>query len=226
MTEAEWMACTAPGLMLEFVGGKVSERKLRLFVVACAWSVCDLVPGGEMRTTVGVAERYADGLASGEELQAAALAASSAYWGEVGVERAPAFLATFAAKDEEGLTRYWRHPYASRWASREVAHRDFPDAEARHCRLLRCIVGNPCRPAAAVDPLWLTWRGGALVSLAQAAYDNRHLPTGLLHNDRLAVLADALEDAGCQDAAFLGHLRSGGEHVRGCFAVDALLDKP
>jgi hypothetical protein len=66
---------------------------------------------------------------------------------------------------------------------------------------------------------------GVVVCLAQAAYENRQLPPGLLDNARLAVLADALEEAGCQDPVILGHLRSGGEHVRGCFVVDALLGK-
>jgi hypothetical protein len=38
----------------------------------------------------------------------------------------------------------------------------------------------------------------------------------------LPILADALEDAGCTEAAVLAHCRGGGEHVRGCWAVDLL----
>jgi hypothetical protein len=60
-------------------------------------------------------------------------------------------------------------------------------------------------------------------NLARAAYDNRTLPAGTLDTARLAVLADALEDAGCTDAEVLMHRRSGGPHVRGCWAIDALL---
>jgi hypothetical protein len=71
----------------------------------------------------------------------------------------------------------------------------------------------------------LTWDGGVVVRLARAAYEERDLPDGTLDNDRLAVLADALEEAGCGDARILGHLRGGGEHCRGCFAVDLLLGK-
>jgi hypothetical protein len=41
----------------------------------------------------------------------------------------------------------------------------------------------------------------------------------------LPVLADALEEAGCDDREFLAHLRGGGPHCRGCFVVDALLGK-
>ena len=88
--------------------------------------------------------------------------------------------------------------------------------------LLRDILGNPFRPATR-NPAWLTWSGGAVVNLARATYEHRALPEGTLDPTRLAVLADALLDAGCGDAELLGHLRAPGPHVRGCHAVDALL---
>jgi hypothetical protein len=61
--------------------------------------------------------------------------------------------------------------------------------------------------------------------LARAAYEERRLPSGELDLARLAVLADALEDAGCADAELLGHLRGTGPHVRGCHVLDAILGK-
>jgi hypothetical protein len=61
--------------------------------------------------------------------------------------------------------------------------------------------------------------------MAQTAYDERILPAGTLDPDRLAVLADALEDAGCDNADILSHLRGPGPHVRGCWVVDLLLGK-
>ena len=64
-----------------------------------------------------------------------------------------------------------------------------------------------------------------MVGLAQAAYDERELPSGTLDATRLAVLADALEEAGCPDRTILDHLRGPGPHVRGCWAVDLLLGK-
>jgi hypothetical protein len=84
--------------------------------------------------------------------------------------------------------------------------------------LLHDVIGNPFRPAPSVDPAWLTWNGGTVPRLAQAIYDERAF-------DRLPVLADALEDAGCTDADLLGHLRRPWFHVRGCWAVDLLLGK-
>jgi hypothetical protein len=72
----------------------------------------------------------------------------------------------------------------------------------------------------AVNPSWLS---AAVVAVARAAYEERQLPAGTLDAARLAVLADALEEAGCTDAALLGHCRGAGPHVRGCWVVDALL---
>jgi hypothetical protein len=54
--------------------------------------------------------------------------------------------------------------------------------------------------------------------LAQAIYEDRAF-------DRLPVLADALEDAGCTNSDLLGHLRGPGPHARGCWVLDLLLGK-
>jgi hypothetical protein len=89
--------------------------------------------------------------------------------------------------------------------------------------LLRDVLGDPVRSAPVMDRHWLTWNGVLPVGLAKAAYENRLLPSGTLDPQRLAILADALEEAGCADAALLGHFRSPGPHPRGCFAVDAVL---
>jgi hypothetical protein len=86
---------------------------------------------------------------------------------------------------------------------------------------LHDIIGNPFRPVS-LDPSWLT---PTVKNLAQAAYDNRLLPSGLLDNIRLAVLADAVEEAGCTNPDILNHCRQPGEHVGGCWVVDLLLAK-
>jgi hypothetical protein len=83
--------------------------------------------------------------------------------------------------------------------------------------LLRDVFGNPFRRVAAPS-----WRGHIVMSLCRAAYEERLLPAGHLDPARLLVLSDALEEAGCDDAELLGHLRSPAPHVRGCWALDLL----
>lgn len=94
-------------------------------------------------------------------------------------------------------------------------------AFAFQLKSLYCIFGNPFRPVS-LDRFWLT---PTLTSLATAAYEERILPSGELDPARLAVLSDALEEAGCDDADILSHLRSPGPHVRGCWALDLVLSK-
>jgi hypothetical protein len=84
--------------------------------------------------------------------------------------------------------------------------------------LLRDIFGNPFRPTPGIDPGWLTRGGNAVAAVARTVYEGRAF-------DRLPVLADALEDAGCADPDLLGHLRGPGPHVRGCWALDLVLGK-
>jgi hypothetical protein len=71
----------------------------------------------------------------------------------------------------------------------------------------------------------MAWEDGTVVKIAHAAYEQCSLPSGHLDNARLAVLADALEDAGCRDADILGHLRGPGLHVRGCWPLDLVLGR-
>jgi hypothetical protein len=185
--EREWLECPEPQKMLDFIKGKVSGRKLRLFSCACFRRMWSLLPDDHVKKVVEVAERKADGLATDQE--------------QAGV-RPEQFTMGFAIL----FAAYVRHPAA--------------DAD-----LLRCILGNPFR-LMALDPAWLSWRDGLVRQLAQTAYDERQLPSGHLDPDRLAVLADALEEAGCQNEDILGHLRQpGAVHVRGCHVVDLLLAK-
>jgi hypothetical protein len=89
--------------------------------------------------------------------------------------------------------------------------------EAPHCALLRDIIGNPCH-AATIDKNWLTANGSNVRLLANVIYEEKRY-TGL------AALADALQQAGCTNAAILAHCRQATDHVRGCWVVDLLLDK-
>lgn len=80
--------------------------------------------------------------------------------------------------------------------------------------LLRDIFGNPFRPIA-LDP---PWRSETAVAVAAGIYEERAF-------DRMPILADALEDAGCDHADVLTHCRGPGPHARGCWVVDGVLGK-
>lgn len=81
---------------------------------------------------------------------------------------------------------------------------------------LRDVFGNPFRTVNA-DPSWLT---SNVVQLARGAYDEKAF-------DRMPILADALQDAGCDNDEVLLHCRQANwEHVRGCWVIDLLLGRP
>jgi hypothetical protein len=94
-------------------------------------------------------------------------------------------------------------------------------AWARQLALLsayvRDLFGNPFRPSPPLPPGVLNWSDGTVRRIAQAIYEERQLPEDTLDTARLAILADALLDAGCEDEELLAHLRSDGPHVRGCW---------
>jgi hypothetical protein len=189
------------------------------------------------RRAVEVSERHADGRASKAELaqaQSAAEAAKEAAWRmspaspEDQAARAAWTAACWAeAADSGPLEVLVRLVLSQTGAAVWAAGRDAVCAlSRRQCGLLRCIFGDPFRPPPALAPALLRWNGGTAVKLAQAAYDDRHLPEGVLDNGRLAVLADALEEAGCDNTEVFAHLRQQGQpHVRGCWVVDLLLEK-
>ncbi|MCE9566031.1 MAG: hypothetical protein K8U57_28760 [Planctomycetes bacterium] len=80
--------------------------------------------------------------------------------------------------------------------------------------LLRDVFGNPFRPVA-FDKSWLT---STVVAIAQGMYESRDFSA-------MPILADALQDAGCDNDDILNHCRGSGPHVRGCWVVDHVLGK-
>jgi hypothetical protein len=95
----------------------------------------------------------------------------------------------------------------------------------RSVLLLRDIFGNPFRPSPPVPAAVLAWHEGTVRRIAEGIYDQRRMPERTLDNARLAILADALLDAVCDDEALIQHCRSEGPHVWGCWVVDLLLAK-
>ncbi|MCE9561750.1 MAG: hypothetical protein K8U57_06805 [Planctomycetes bacterium] len=86
---------------------------------------------------------------------------------------------------------------------------------ATYPSLLREIVGNPFRPIA----FSAEWRTSTAVSLSRQMYESRDFSA-------MPILADALQDAGCENEDILTHSRDANQvHVRGCWVVDAVLGK-
>jgi hypothetical protein len=216
MTEAEWLACTDPQRMLEFLRGRASDRKLRLFACACCRRIWHLLYDERSRGAIEVAERYVDGMANDEMWSTCQRLAADARDDGGGARAAWHALTTaedYALRTAYAAARYPREQMV--WALGVAVERSIQGS------WLRDIIGNPFPPVS-LDPSWLTSDVGAL---AQAAYEQRELPQGTLDPARLAVLADCLEEAGCRDDQVLGHLRGPGPHVRGCFVVDLLLGR-
>jgi hypothetical protein len=217
VNEAEWLSCAEPTAMLESLAGKVSSRKLRLFACAGSRAVWHQLSDERCRKAAEAAERFADGERTKRELANIRVAADQAQY--------EAWSASRSTKQEAlWITTLW--PY---WASFDPVETDYflrnrlADGlleKPAQAALLREVLGNPF-PAVVADP---SWSSKEVRSLAEAAYRERSLPSGALDPVRLSVLADALEDAGAE-GALVGHLRSRGPHVRGCFAVDCVLGK-
>jgi hypothetical protein len=251
MTEAEWMIGTRPTKLLPTIRGRASNRKLRLFACACCRRMWEWMTEADQRRQVEVAEAHADGRATTDEFLAAfsnpdlsrpfvvsyrhliADATGCLGWSDAEQpdwkmnETAQAITPQpwgVGAYAEFCTARVCMH------ASQAVGYREgkpytpFPDrdrlrAAADHesgaqATILRDIFGNPFRPAT-LDP---TWRTQTAVLLARGMYESRDFGA-------IPILADALQDAGCDSDDVLNHCRGPGPHVRGCWVVDLVLGK-
>jgi hypothetical protein len=217
MTEAEWLACIDPWEMLTYLRSralvrKPGARKLRLLACACCRRIWDHLKGKPHRHAVEVAERFADGRGSAKQLSAAHARTLQSgrprhYWNPAGRAAVP--------------TRRLRSEVRECVMGCLIPASAPADEGAAQCALLRCLLGNPF-VTIELEP---GRRTPGVLALAQAAYEERLLPAGELDPQRLAVLADALEEAGGTSADVLEHLRGPGPHYRGCWAVDLLLAK-
>jgi hypothetical protein len=248
MTEGEWLACAEPAPMLEFLEDRGVERKLRL--LACAIvrhapftpkgrTIWDLLPDydwfasprSDCHRVIETAERHADGSASAEEWEEAR---EHLYYVELGTDpdffdddpgRRPGLWLGYSValavrhtvsyttpEDRHFLARYMIDYLES--IKRYADYRPHPKFERRVCRLIRDVVGNPFRVLgeAADRP------SPELVAIAHDIYERRAF-------DRMPVLGERLEAAGCDDPDILSHCRSQSLHVRGCWVLDLLLSE-
>jgi hypothetical protein len=185
------------------------ERKLRLFYCACCRLRWDQLPVAA-RTTVEVAERHANGLVNSRGLRAArrlAVAAERATW--------PLPASGGYAPGAWDASHATRLAIAATEVHARLRSGNLPDGSpvsaADQVALLRELFENPFRPVA-IELAWLT---PTVLTLAHVIQAKRAF-------DLLAVLGDALQDAGCDRAEVLDHCYGPGPHAAGCWLVDRL----
>jgi hypothetical protein len=251
MTEEEWLSpapdvppTAAIEIMMNFLLEEHrSERKLRLFAHAICKRVEPLLVDERSRTALNGLEMYADGQCGIENLESYAALAQDASdtisisLGDPAAQRSdPRFHAADAITwATEGAQEFAAEGYvisgvgAASWgaivaaglsgsnpASGDSGEEPAYEAEAEaQVRRLREIFGNPFRPVA-FDP---AWRTTDVLLLARGIYEERAF-------ERMPILADSLQEAGCGSADILNHLRdANATHVRGCWALDLVLGK-
>jgi hypothetical protein len=216
--------------MLAFVLGRASTRKLRLFACASARQLWEFFRDERSRKSIEVSERFADGLAAEMERQQAWEAADAAREDAPWFATRQAVAAAWAAVQDISagagriigdVTRVFARQAAleaSRQSSRRVAgahEQATRAARLKLCELAREVFGNPFRDPALLAAA-LGTDSGAVERIARVIYTEGTFEV-------MPILADALEDAGCQDEEILAHCREEREHVRGCWALDAIL---
>jgi hypothetical protein len=245
MTEAEWLACTNPQLMIEFLRPKASDRKIRLFAVACCRRVWSSLQHEEFRDAVRTAELFADGLVDRAEMLRAYEKAFAMHpkngkgYGPSAALTACAFPAppkSIWQRIADALDDAWwedEMDKGDRLGPALVAARDAAWAAA-HLRGVSHVLNAPATIAehreqtALVHCLFgnpfrpVPECGAWLTREVKALADGIYAECAF---DRMPLLADALEASGCTNADVIEHCRSGREHARGCWVVDLLLGK-
>ena len=219
MTEAEYFGFHEPGPMLEFLKGKVSERKLRLFACACCRRIQHLFVDERSLNAVRVGELYADDLTDRFELVAARNAARDA---QRQLNFLPDDVRSRAAGAAQDVTRDTGMSAASNCYCE--TSRAMNSEDTNHCNpaelrqqtlIVECLFGNPFKQTP-IDFSWLRGKDDVVVELARRIYSEPAF-------DQLPDLADALESVGCAEIEILDHCRKPGPHFRGCWVVDFLL---
>jgi hypothetical protein len=224
MTESEWLDCEEPEYLLLFLSETTdNDRKFRLFGCACIRRVWSHLASDQLQDAVETAERFADSSATSAELEEARKKAHQLCRGEGDIiaDHGP-MAVTSLCEATAGSFRPAESTAAVAAEARSDEGADWNDAHVQEARaqadLIRDVFGDPFQPATMAG----AHRTPTVFSLAQAAYDERQLPSGELDPHRLAVLADALEEIGAA-GELVAHLRGPGPHVRGCHVVDLCL---
>ncbi|HJZ57198.1 MAG TPA: hypothetical protein VKE74_19670 [Gemmataceae bacterium] len=209
--ESKWHEYTGADLLRHLPDGSRSGRKARLAAVACIerWSAAS---GSALRANLlDLALRLADGEASEPE-RAEAYRAVPEQQTRDREEENRVFHALLSVG---GLQAGVEVLAALRvmWYTNELTRRR--EAWAAYTVIIRDIFGNPFR-IPAFDP---NWRTSTAVALSRQMYDSHEFSA-------MPILADALQDAGCEHEDILDHCREAqATHVRGCWVVDLVLGK-
>ena len=218
VTESDWHEADNPMKMIRFLGASASNRKQNLLIAACFRRIWHLLKTARGHRAIEVLEQFVEGNATAEQW---AQAKEDAWQSTKEIPNPedssnPEHLAIGAIGLHNSIGDHLLGvAYATAWVKVGTpAAISEPEAQ---CVLVREIFGNPFRPIP-IDIAWLAWNDGTISKVAQPIYDERAF-------DRMPILADALEDAGCDNADILTHCRNSGDHVRGCWVVDLLLGK-
>jgi len=209
MTEAEWLASLEPQIVFRNLKGKPSARKMRLAAVACCRHTWHLLEDEISRNAVEAAELYADKLITSAEIheleeRASELVDLSRQYGTDNKADAAQAAALCLA--------LWAQ--ASWGTSQVLGLTEKIISRQTQMGILCCVFRVPFRPTS----FDLAWRTSDSLALANGIYTERAF-------DRMPILADALEEAGCDSEEVLLHCRGDGPHVKGCWVVDAVLGK-
>jgi hypothetical protein len=228
----DWPALAHVFVLWGCLRWRASRRKTRLFACACLRRLEHLLEEG-YQDTLRDYEQFADEVISEEELASRMESARTVPYRPQRwpprVRIACEGMAGVLAASRTDLTTEMPTPGADDVAVRRAfsaglqaaaqVGRWASDAEDRAlCDLLLDLFGPRLSPQAPVRPEWLAWNGGTVVAMAQHIYD------GWAFGD-LPFLADALEEAGCDDPILIEHCRGPGLHTRGCWVIDALLKR-
>jgi hypothetical protein len=224
MTEAEWLGARHPYELIYHKSCR-NDRKRRLLACACTRRILSFLPGDIWERVVEVSERYAEAQATDADLRAARKEVAKFRKSPLSEYQHHAARAVSAVTEKAFMSfKMSIESAASAWASKNRAKWENAHDRATREQLVLTldIFANPFRPVKIDDSL-ITWHDRTIPKLAHAAYEERELPSGHLDNNRLAILSDALGEAGA-GKELLEHLRQPEViHVRGCWVIDLLL---
>jgi hypothetical protein len=217
--EENWRCGVDPVRLLRGLSLSLLPRKSRLLACACARNLRFLLAGEPTQAAVAAAEAFADGLLDLDSLRAAQAAFAEHIAREEPFNRRLAQVIWQITSDTVSLPPALQ---AAAQASSLYATGKPDDPEALHkeqvlqADLVRDVFGNPYNTVI-MEPMCREWRESLVVRLARSIYDEHAF-------DRMPILGDALEEAGCTDADVLGHCHAGTPHTRGCWVLDLVLE--